>query len=126
MFTAKDLRFLQLALSRRKLVATPHLFTEVCNLASALPETTRLGFFGYLARFIPKCQEEIMRSVELAQSQTFRLFGIADAALALLATEYLVITEDGRLRDFLVRSNLQVLSLEEFQNAQSTSDTIDL
>lgn len=114
-FSAGDLRLLQNTVSGRRLLVTPHILTEVSNLANGLPELLRQGFHRYLVEVVPTLTERYTEARSLCQDRAFSLFGMADAALFSIATRTLVITEDGRLMDYLQRHNRFVMNLSELR-----------
>jgi hypothetical protein len=118
MFTHRDLIAVQNAAMNRRLVATPHILTEVSNLANSLPEAWRKGFLTYLAANIHKFSERFSSTQELCNDQSFTLFGLTDAAICSLATEIIVVTEDARLRAYMRRRGLFVLSLEDLRTSE--------
>jgi len=75
MFTHRDLVAVQAAAMNRRLVATPHILTEVSNLANSLPEAWRKGFLTYLAANIHKFSERFSSTQELCNDHSFTLFG---------------------------------------------------
>jgi hypothetical protein len=80
-----------------KTVTTPHVLAEVTNLASDLPESTRVSC---LSRFVPvfdSFDELGVDSLELAGRPEFCYLGLTDTALANLSMDYLVVTSDARL-----------------------------
>lgn len=114
-FSSGDLKLLQDAMSGRRLLVTPHLLTEITNLANALPELFRQGFYRYLARVVPTFTERQIDAKTLCRDQSFLLFGLTDSALASLANQTLVITEDGRLADYLKRQGNSVMNLSDLR-----------
>jgi hypothetical protein len=115
MFTHRDLVAVQAVAMNRRLIATPHILTEVSNLANSLPEVLRKGFLTYLAANIHKFSERFSSTQELCNDHSFTLFGLTDAAICSLATEVIVVTEDARLRAYMHRRGLFVLSLEDIR-----------
>ena len=114
-FSKDDLKLLQDTVSGRRLLVTPHVLTEVSNLANGLPELLRQGFHRYLAVAVPTFTERYTESRNLCLSRVFQLFGMTDAALWSMAMGALVITEDGRLMDYLRRHGGSVMSLSELR-----------
>lgn len=94
-------------------MATPHSLTEVSNLASSLPETLRLGFLNYFATFVSRVSEHFVPADTLSKDRSFRLFGLTDAAMCELASTSDVVTEDARLKAYMQRRGLFVLSLKD-------------
>ncbi len=116
-FDAKDLGLLQEITQTHRSLVTPHLLTEVSNLANGLPENLRQGFHRYLSVYVVLLREVFIEAVQLRYDKTFSLFGLADAAVSSLSANTLVVTEDGRLRDFLLRQRRKVIGLSELRRA---------
>ena len=117
-FTAGDLRLLQSFAMGRRLVVTPHLLTEVSNLANSLPELLRQGFLRYLAKVVTVWPEEYTPAAVLVEDRAFSLFGLTDAAFCSLAARALVVTEDGRLRAYMKARGFKVLALADLRPAR--------
>ena len=115
-YSHHDLRLLQDIVFGRNLLVSPHLLTEVSNLANALPELLRQGFYRYMTAYVPKMTEHPIDAVRICSDRSFILFGLTDAALCLLATQALVVTEDGRLRDYMRRQGLGAISLPDMHH----------
>jgi hypothetical protein len=114
-FVDDDLALLRAFLLGRTIVVTPYTLTELCNLANALPSGTRIAFAEYLRRFLPVTEERQLSSLDLTKAQAFIYFGITDAALYALSNETVLLTEDGRLRDFLHRHQREAFSLSDLR-----------
>jgi len=121
-YSIQDYRILvRLLRSFRVLMTTPHVLTEVGNLANHLPEDVRKEWnrsFGALLlaqdRF-PYFLERWVPAGQLAVMTEFAAFGIADASLRLLASEALVVTEDFRLSGVLRQQGLPVLNFQDIR-----------
>jgi hypothetical protein len=98
-----------------KTVTTPHVLTEVTNLATDLPALTRESclceFIGVFGEF----DELKLDSLEMAQRQEFRYLGLTDTALAKLSTEFLVLTSDARLVGRLNNMGLEALNFNHLR-----------
>lgn len=82
----------------KTLVVTPHILTEISNLARRADERFRFIF----ASFVKRQDEQFCESRELVDHQAFFRFGMADAAITDLAVKgYHVITSDGDLARYL-------------------------
>jgi hypothetical protein len=111
-FSANDFRLLRDFASSYRLLASPHIFTEVSNLANSLPQQTRSAFLRYFASAIPAIVEPLTATSEIAADPSFASFGLTDAAVCQLSRSALIMTQDGRLRSYLDRQGAQTLSLE--------------
>lgn len=99
-----------------KTVTTPHVLAEVTNLASDLPESTRVSCLGKFVPIFSNFDELEVDSFELAGRQEFCYLGLTDTALAKLSTDYLIVTSDARL---IGRMNLMGLEGLNFNHLRS-------
>ena len=107
------------------LFTTPHILTEVSNLANSLTEQWREDFLRNMAALI-LCQnckplfEEFWTPVkQLALNPEFITFGLTDASLAQLSSNALIITDDFRLSGFLRRKGVSILNFRDLRKMQS-------
>jgi len=100
----------------RPLVTTPHILTEVSNLANKLSGSYRVDWYENLARLCASGQYESVLlerwapASQLAGLPEFVEFGITDCAVALIASDALVITDDYRLSGSLRSKGVDVLN----------------
>ncbi len=104
------------------LLTTPHILTEVSNLANSLPSWYKPEWYEKLAALI-RCQnvaiqvhEKWIPAFELACFPEFSEFGITDSAVAKLCCESLVVTEDYRLSGVLQSRNIPVINYCDLRN----------
>jgi rRNA-processing protein FCF1 len=97
-----------------KIVTTPHILTEVSNLANALPDYLKRDWSRHFAERTRAFLEVFRGSKALMQGPVFLAFGLADAAIHALASETLILTEDYRLSGFLRSRGLPVLNFRDF------------
>jgi hypothetical protein len=106
------------------LLTTPHIFTEVSNLANSLPQSYKRDWYRNLADLIASAKEptglreEWTPAVELAETSEFVAFGITDAALANLSSKALLVTEDHRLTGALRNQGISVLNFGDLRKIQ--------
>jgi hypothetical protein len=106
------------------LFTTPHILTEVSNLANSLKEPYKRDWSLNFATLIASEQEPVgirekwVPAAELAQMPEFLAFGITDAALTKLSGEALVITEDYRLSGMLKSKGTPVLNFGDLRTMQ--------
>jgi len=106
------------------LLTTPHILTEVSNLANSLKGPYKRDWYLNLATLIGSEQgpaglrEKWIPATELAGMPEFVAFGITDAALAKLSSEALVITEDYRLSGALKGKGTPVLNFGDLRKMQ--------
>lgn len=107
----------RLVTSFRDLVATPHILTEVSNLANSLPVPLKTFWFDHFALRIARIEERHIPAAELLALPEFSVFGITDAALALLAKGTLLVTADDRLCSHLQRRQLLAISFNQVRSS---------
>lgn len=98
-----------------KAVTTPHVLTEVSNLASDLPEQTKAECLKRFYETFVEIEELSIPSMEAAQRPEFRFLGLTDSALAIVADRYLIVTDDARLVKKLNESNLEALNFNHLR-----------
>ena len=78
-----------------RLFITPHVLTEVSNLAGQLGEDRCQSFRQQIAHLIQQCHEHSVPSASLASNSLFPRLGLTDVALTELAGQnVLVLTDD--------------------------------
>jgi|SRR5947209_898146 len=96
-----------------KAITTPHILTEVSNLAGQLDRTLLPGFYSVYAASIQRMEEVNRPGVEIVQTDIFRTFGLTDSVIGLVAsTPFLVLTDDLRLATFLAHKKIDVLPFD--------------
>jgi hypothetical protein len=124
-YTLRDYELLvRLLRSFAILLTTPHILTEVSNLANSLPERFKPDWYRNFAALIaseqktPGLRERWMPATELAIMSEFTAFGITDAALTKLSSDALVVTEDYRLSGLLKSKGVPVLNFGDLRELQ--------
>lgn len=103
------------------LITTPHVLTEVSNLANSLSESYRYQWHATLAAIVGAkkasigVQERWRPAAELVERPEFLPFGLTDTALTDLSSEALVVTEDYRLSGFLRDRGVPVLNFSDLR-----------
>jgi hypothetical protein len=95
------------------IVTTPHILTEVSNLANALPEFLKPQWSYHFASAIRTFQEIREPALSLIEEPSFLYLGITDAAIHKAAKDVLILTEDGPLLGSIRALGQNVLSLPE-------------
>jgi hypothetical protein len=104
------------------LVTTPHILTEVSNLATSLPEHIRRDWLRSFGAFLtsenqkPGIREHWSSGQQLASIPEFVAFGITDAGLKQLASEALLLTEDRRLAGVLNQQGIPTLNFGDLRS----------
>ena len=124
-YTLKDYELLVSLLSSfTVLLTTPHILTEVSNLANSLPDWFKPDWHRNIATLlasqheIPGLRERWTPALELSLMPEFAAFGITDAAVTKLAEEALVVTADYRLSGVLQSQGVPVLNFCDLRKIQ--------
>ena len=103
------------------LFTTPHILTEVSNLADSLTGSYKRDWDVNFAALVRSektrigVREKWTSAAELSELPEFLPFGIADTALTQLSSEALVVTEDYRLSGVLKSRGLPVLNFGDLR-----------
>ena len=104
------------------LLTTPHILTEVSNLAGHLPDGIKSDWFRSFGLFlqsqsaVPALVESWTPAGELAATPHFSAFGIADAGISALSNGALVVTEDHRLSGVLRKRGVTALNFADLRS----------
>lgn len=97
---------------------TPHVLTEVSNLANQLPGWVRDHWFEHFSRQIQIIQEEWVPAATIATSDLMWL-GLTDAMLAELAKSHVILTIDFPLSNSLESRGLNVINFTHLRDFDS-------
>jgi hypothetical protein len=97
----------------RTIVTTPHVLTEVSNLANALPENLKPLWAEHFALQTGSLMEVFEPAAEVMRQLSFGAFGLTDAAIHGAAQDTLILTEDFRLSGFLRFQGVAVLNFRD-------------
>jgi hypothetical protein len=99
------------------LITTPHILTEVSNLALKLPETLHSDILvAFRVLLNGPIRERHHPCRELANDQAFLRFGLTDTAIAMVAPgKYLVLTDDLALFGVLAKRGVDVLNFNRIR-----------
>lgn len=102
----------------RRVVVTPHVLTEVSNLAGQLTGDLGRAAFEALARFTPEFVEVSEASAEIVQEPLFARLGLTDAAVVRAARGVLtVLTDDQALYTALAYAGVRVYNFAHLRAA---------
>ncbi len=99
----------------RSVRTTPHVLTEVSNLANSLPDKRKNAWAAHFSQRIRLIEEDLIPSATIASGPLMHL-GLTDAALAVLASTHVVLTIDFPLSKSLESRGLGVIN---FTNLRS-------
>ena len=117
MFTLEDFDCIRkLVATCRTLLVTPHVLTEVSNLANSLPHWQKAEWSDYFRRWILEgLQERQIRAIDVVQHDAFSYFGITDAALFHLSDNIYVVTLDAKLAAYPESHHHRVINFNHFR-----------
>lgn len=97
-------------------LTTPHILTEVSNLAGQLADPLKQTVFGTYARVIGMLTELEVSAREVAAEPAFPRFGLTDVAILRNArNECLVLTDDFRLSQYLAHEKVEVFNFNHLR-----------
>lgn len=118
-FTPKDFDLLLTFLSNFSTVATtPGILTEVSSFINQLREPDRSACYAILALEISALQESYIPSQNVVSTDWyFAEFGLTDCGIAEVAKrhQYLVLTEDSKVANFLRLQQIDVISFKDLR-----------
>jgi hypothetical protein len=94
---------------------TPHVLTEVSNLANALPGWVKEDWSLYFSEKIQVIPEEWTSAATIAAGD-FMWLGLTDAALATLAKTHVILTIDFPLSNSLESQRLNVINFTHLRS----------
>ena len=99
-------------------ITTPHVLTEVSNLAGRLPVRLHVPFRTFLADVLKQLLEQNASAADLSSAPHFVRFGIADTAISLVAPgKYFVLTEEVALYSLLSANGVDVMNFNHVRLA---------
>lgn len=115
-YTVEDYRILiRLRGIFNQIVTTPHVLTEVSNLAGDFPESIKSGCLSKFCTSFEDMDELNVPSLAAARRSEFHFLGLTDCALAQVADKFLVVTDDGRFVKKLNQSGLEALNFNHLR-----------
>lgn len=115
-FEAEDIETLAETLSIFSVVrTTPHVLTEVSNLANALPAWRKSEWSKHFSLQVEMIPEEWTPAATIATGD-FMWLGMTDAALARLASTHVILTLDFPLSNSLESQGLNVINFTHLRS----------
>ena len=106
-YDRQDLQKLHCVMAKfEKIIISPYLAAEVSNLID-LKDTLRQRAFEVARIFFSQFEQASVSVCQDAQHSAFIRYGMTDASLAVLAKDYMVITNDNRLLPVLFAVNAE-------------------
>jgi hypothetical protein len=100
----------------RRRVTTPHIITEVSNLARQLSEAEHKAVSAVLKFLIENTLEIYAPSVTLTENGLFPSLGITDCAILQASEGVLVLTDDFRLSNVLSSLGRDVININHIRH----------
>lgn len=99
-----------------KIITTPHILTEVCNLTNGLYGKTLSDFFDFFKNSIVLIEEIYEKSNDIVNCPGFNSYGLADTAILNLANNnFLVITDDLKFANFACSQSADVINFNHIR-----------
>ena len=116
-FTPEDFSLLRDGVAKfDTLVTTPHILTEVSNLAGRLTEPLLGQFRAMFREVVKRFSEQSLASKEIAGDAHFLKFGLTDTAISMIAPgRYLVLSVDLALCGLLQQRNVDVINFNNIR-----------
>jgi hypothetical protein len=89
---------------------TPHVLTEVSNLANALPSWKKSAWTNLFAQQIQVLDEIWQPAQTILEDRAMGVFGLTDAALGRLAGSHLILSVDWPLCNYLAARGLATVN----------------
>ena len=100
----------------KKIVTTPHVLTEISNLAGRLPSSLHKEFRLLFRSVIDQLSEQSTPSKSICAHDDFLRFGLTDTAISLLGTgQFLVLTDDVSLAGLLAKRRIDVVNFNHIR-----------
>ncbi|MBF0230300.1 MAG: hypothetical protein HQK64_02630 [Desulfamplus sp.] len=101
-----------------KIVTTPNILTEVCNLASCLSGKYKNEFSNVFANSIAVMEECYIKSTDAIKTDEFFRFGLVDSIIInFVKGKYLLLTDDFRLSQYAESIGIAVLNFNHIRQA---------
>jgi hypothetical protein len=114
-FSEDDIELLHRTLGSFKTInTTPHILTEVSNLANSLPAWRKEGWSSHFARQVGVVNENWTSARTLVETPAIFL-GLTDAALCGLASTRVILTIDFPLSNFRESRRLNVVTFNHLR-----------
>jgi len=115
-FQVEDVDLLSETLRTFSIVrTTPHVLTEISNLANQLPSWMKDDWYAHFSRQIQVTPEEWIPASTIAAGD-FMWLGLTDAALAALASTHVILTIDFPLSNSLESRGLNVINFTHLRS----------
>ena len=116
-FTLEDFHLLLSVFRRfKRVVTTPNILTEVSNLANQLADHLKEAFYSEFSKQISVFDERYTSSVSICSQEHFIKFGLTDSGIIKsAANEYLILTDDFKLANFLEKRNADVINFNHIR-----------
>lgn len=117
-FSSEDFFLLNSFLNQfERHVTTPHVLTEVSNLAGRLPESMHSRFRSVFRAAIERLGEEFKDAKGISKRQEFLRLGITDTAISVIAPgRYLVLTDEVALFGVLHQKGIDAINFNHLRS----------
>jgi hypothetical protein len=117
-FSEDDIELLHRTLGSFKSInTTPHVLTEVSNLANSLPDWRKESWSSHFARQVGVLNENWISAKTIVETPSIFL-GLTDAALCGLASTHVILTIDFPLSNYLESRRLNVVNFNHLRESR--------
>jgi hypothetical protein len=96
---------------------TPHVLTEVSNLANSLPSWRKMAWSNHLSARVSVIEEFWESSSHILEDRSMAILGLTDAALGRLAGTHLILSVDWPLCNQLTSKGLAALNFRHLRQS---------
>ncbi len=96
-------------------VTTPHVLTELSNLANDFPQAIKIKCFASFQKTFAQLNEISVSSLQASRRLEFNFLGLTDCVLAELTPDFLMVSDDARLVNKLGLSGPQCLNFNHLR-----------
>lgn len=101
----------------RKIITTPHILTEVSNLAGQMDSNLLPGFYSLFARLVRQLQEVNRYAADIVTTDIFTRLSLTDAVTAAIGSASIrVLTDDLPLAAALRNRGVTVIQFDHLRN----------
>jgi len=101
----------------QSVITTPHILTEVSNLAGRLPDNLTSDFRRVFTRAVEKWFEKQVPALKIVRDDSFLRLGLTDTAIAMTVPgSFLVLTDELQLYRVLCERNIDVINFNHIRS----------
>ncbi len=100
-----------------KIITTPHILTEISNLAAQIDETTKMKLFSLFSIKFMLLEEIFEPFIEIVGNYEFEKYGLTDSAFCSLAikNDFVVLTDDFKFSGQLEKKHVETININHLR-----------